>query len=273
MSFHEMFRDLPPGAGAQAAGLTLGYGGAPARAAFARHGAVRLRCASLLKPLYAWAAHPSFTAGSFSGDTGGAGPDRWRSAAEPAVRVSDNATTLDLWFSAGPRAVLDLLGRRTGVTWVPSPTDPYWFGGVEVTAEEVAAAYGALALAEIGGDPVARTLLTWMRETEQNFGLPGPVAAALGCAADEVAVKCGWANFPDELVLRTHAVAVARSGPRAVLAAALTALPYAHGRETYLERVAAGTPVLDDHETEAGPLLRALITATLTELGFPPVSA
>ncbi|MDF5752269.1 hypothetical protein [Spongiactinospora sp. TRM90649] len=261
MSFDEIFRGLPPGAGAQAAGLTLGYGGAPARSVSARHGPTRLRCASLLKPLYAWAAHPSLGTGPFP-------EERWNATAEPAVRVSDNTATLDLWYSAGPRVILDRLAGRTGVNWVPSSADPHWFGGVEVTAEEVVTAYGALALAEIGSDLAATALLTWMRGAEQGFGVPDVVAEAVGAAPGAVAVKCGWAGFADEIALRTHAVAVARSGPRAVVVAALTAVPYIDGRDAYAEGVATGDEMLDVHEAVAGGVLRALAGRTLAELGL-----
>ncbi|MCG5212049.1 hypothetical protein [Streptosporangium sp. KLBMP 9127] len=262
MSFHPLFADLPPGASAQAAGRTLGYGGPPARAAGARSGDLRLRCASLLKPLYGWAA--AHCHGPYAAD-----PAKWRADAEPAVLRSDNPATLRLWWSAGPQAILGTLRERTGVTWQVSGADPTWFGGVEAAADEVVTAYGALALAAAGGDPAAEATLSWMRQAEHTFAIAETVAAGLGRAAAEVGVKCGWYGRPDEAGLRTHAVAVAPSGDGIAVVAALTAMPYPDEgeRAAYRSMVAGGEPVVGEHERLAGELLRGLIATTVAELG------
>jgi hypothetical protein len=255
VAFDELLRDLREGASAQAAGIRRGYGGPPARAVSVRSGLARLRCASLLKPLYAWvsAAHI---------------PDaeRWRRHAEPAVVISSNADTLNLWLAVGPRVILDDIYQRTGVVWAPPNGDPSRFGSVEVAADEVAIAYAALAQTAAAGDPVAATVLDWMREVtgQQAFG----AREALG--SPEAGVKCGWYGAPDETCLRTHAVAVLpRGGTRATVVVGMTAQPYTDPgeRENYQARVTEGLPVEGEHEKVAGELLRGLMRTTLTELG------
>lgn len=254
MSFDELFAGLKNGASAQAAGLALGHGGAPPRAVSVRYGSARLRCASLLKPLYAWATARH--------------ADAWREYAEPAVRVSSNADTLRLWLGMGPLPILEAIRARTGVAWTPSPSDPAWFGSVEVAADEVVTAYAALAQAGAMGEPVAAQLLSWMREVpdDQAFGLRDVLPG-------NVAIKCGWYGGADETCLRTHAVAVLRgSGTSVTVLAALTAQPYLDekDRTTYRANLATGAAVVDQHEKVAGPLLRGLMATTLLELGGPP---
>lgn len=255
MAFDELLRDLQEGASAQAAGIRRGYGGPPARAVSVRSGLARLRCASLLKPLYAWVAAAHI-------------PDaeRWRRHAEPAVVVSSNADTLNLWLAVGPRVILDDIYQRTGVVWAPPNGDPSRFGSVEVAADEVATAYAALAQAAAAGDPVAGTVLGWMREVsgQQAFG------AREALSSPEAGVKCGWYGAPDETCLRTHAVAVLpRGGTRATVVVGMTAQPYTDPgeREIYQARAAEGLPVEDEHEKVAGELLRGLMLTTLMELG------
>ncbi|SDK91191.1 hypothetical protein SAMN05421869_12057 [Nonomuraea jiangxiensis] len=253
--FNELLDGLDPSASVQAAGIRRGYGGPPARAVNVRSGLARLRCASLLKPLYAWVSAARIP-----------DADRWRRHAEPAVVVSSNTDTLSLWLAVGPRVILDDLHHRTGVAWAPPNGDPSRFGSVEVAAEEVATAYTVLAQAAAAGDPVAGTVLEWMRQVgaAQAFG----VREAIG--SPPAAIKCGWYGAPDETCLRTHAVAVLpRGGTRATVVVGMTALPYTdpRERETYQEKIATGLSVEAEHEKVAGTLLRGLMTTTLTELG------
>ncbi|MFG1705188.1 hypothetical protein ACFLIM_18530 [Nonomuraea sp. M3C6] len=258
MGFNELLKDLDHSASAQAAGIRRGYGGPPARTVCVRSGLARLRCASLLKPLYAWvsAAHIPDA-------------DRWRRHAEPAVVISSNADTLNLWLAVGPRVILDDLRQRTGVAWSPPNGDPSRFGSVEVAADEVATAYAVLAQAAAAGDPVAGTILEWMRQvgTSQAFG------AREALKSPEAGVKCGWYGAPDETCLRTHAVAVLpRGGTRATVVVGMTALPYTDLRERgiYQDKVAKGLSVEAEHEKVAGALLRGLLTTALAELGHSP---
>ncbi|MGW3350386.1 hypothetical protein ACWDA3_44400 [Nonomuraea rubra] len=255
MGFNELLDDLDHSATAQAAGIRRGYGGPPARAVSFTAGMTRLRCASLLKPLYAWVSAARIP-----------DADRWRRHAEPAVVISSNSDTLSLWLAVGPRVILDDLRDRTGVAWALPNGDPSRFGSVEVTAGEVSAAYAVLAQSAVAGDPVAGTVLEWMGQVAepQAFG----AREALGWP--ESAVKCGWYGAPDETVLRTHAVAVQpRGGTRVNVIVAMTALPYTdpHERDVYRERVGKGLPVEAEHEKVSGTLLRGLMTTTQEELG------
>jgi hypothetical protein len=249
----EVLAGLPEGASAQVAGEVFGspqYGGAPLRAVAARRGAVRLRCASVLKPLVVWAA------GGGRADDG-----------EQAIRSSDNAATSRIWHAGPPVRLLDRLAGATGVRWRQAGADPGSFGGVEVSATELVTAYGALARAA-AGDPVAARVMGWMGAVlpEQAFGVPDAVADTLGVPAASVAVKAGWIGSPDETVLRTHAVAVAERGGETVVVAALTALPYPTHRKRYQQDLRAGRPVVAVHEALAGPLLRDLLAAACRDL-------
>ncbi|MFI7702363.1 hypothetical protein [Nonomuraea sp. NPDC049480] len=255
MAFNDLLDDLDHSASAQAAGIRRGYGGPPARTVGVRYGLARLRCASLLKPLYAWVTADRIP-----------DADRWRRHAEPAVVISSNADTLNLWLAVGPGVILDDIRQRTGVAWSPPNGDPSRFGSVEVAAEEVATAYAALAQSAAAGDPAAATILEWMRQVgaEQAFG----ARDVLG--SPDAGIKCGWYGAPDETCLRTHAVAVLpRGGTRVAVVVGMTALPYTGGREreVYRERVAKGLSVEQEHEKLAGGLLRDLMATTLAELG------
>ncbi|MGV9304438.1 hypothetical protein ACWDLG_13800 [Nonomuraea sp. NPDC003727] len=257
-SFAAALRDLRPGASAQAAAITRGVSGpaatVPSRTITLTHGLERLRCASLLKPLYCWAAAAHVTDQGF-----------WRAHAEPAVVTSSNSDTRALWLAVGPAVILSEIHRRTGATWTQGNGDPSRFGSVEVAAAEVATAYTALAQAALAGDPVAAEVLSWMREVpgRQAFG----VREAL--AVPDAAVKCGWYGGADESWLRTHAVAVIpRGGTGVTVVVGLTAQLYTDEleRELYHARVAQGLPVEAEHERACGPLLRALMSTAHNEV-------
>jgi hypothetical protein len=248
---------LPDDASAQVAGEAFGapqYGGPPLRATAARRGAVRLRCASVLKPLVVWAA----------------GTDAPATDGEQAIRYSDNAATNRIWLGGPPPRILDRIADATGVRWPRAGADPSWFGGVEVSAAELVTAYGTLARAA-AGDPAASRVLGWMRAVapEQTFGVPDAVATVLGVEPSAVAVKAGWFGRPDETALRTHVVAVAEREGEILVVAALSALPLPDpaARDRYRQDVRAGRPVVDAHEQLAGPLLRGLLQAACQDLG------
>lgn len=265
----EVLRELPAGTSAQVSAEAFGtpqYGGPPPRSAGARVGAHRLRCASLLKPLFVWAA--AHAADAYRGE-----PARWAVDGESAVTLSDNAATNRIWLGGPPRRILDWLADATGVRWRPPGSDPRWFGGVEVTSAEVVTAYGTLAAAA-PGDPAAATVLGWMRAvpTDQAMGAPTAMAEAAGVDSARVAVKAGWFGHTDEAWLRTHVVAIAEreAGGHAetLVVAAMSALPYpdADTRTRYRGDLAAGTPLNAQHDRLAGPLLRALVGTAAQEL-------
>lgn len=250
-----MLSGLQSGASAQVAGVSRGYGSPAHRTIGAGSGVARMRCASLLKPLYAWAA------AEHVGDAG-----FWREHAEPAVLVSSNTDTIALWLSVGPGVLLDTLARRTGVRWSPPNGDPSRFGSVEVSAVEVVQVYAVFAQAALAGDRTAETVLSWMGEVpaDQTYG----AREAIG--APGAGVKCGWFGGADEICLRTHAVAVVPGkGADVRVVAALTAQPYPdeREREIYRARVAEGLPVESEHDRVGGALLRGLLSTAYSELG------
>ncbi|GAA2683102.1 hypothetical protein [Nonomuraea recticatena] len=254
-SFAESLRDLRQGGSAQAAAITRGASGPPPRAVSVVHGLDRLRCASLLKPLYCWAAAAHVADQGF-----------WRHHAEPAVITSSNSDTRALWMAVGPRVILAELRRRCGVSWRPANGDPSRFGSVEVAAAEVADAYAALSQSALAGDPVAADVLSWMREVpaDQAFGVRDVLRVP------EAAIKCGWYGGADESWLRTHAVVVIpRGGVGVTVVVGMTAQLYTdeRQREIYHARVAEGLPVEAEHERVGGPLLRGLMTRALAETG------
>ncbi len=257
MSAAEALAALPADASAQVAGEVFGtpqYGGPPLRATAARRGAVRLRCASVLKPLLVWAA-------GAEGDGDGDDND-----GEQAIRHSDNAATNRIWHGGTPPRILDRLAAATGVRWQLPGADPTWFGGIEVSATEVVTAYGALARAAVG-DPAAARVLDWMRGVapEQAFGVPEVVGAALGVDPAAVAVKAGWFGHADETAVRTHVVAVVERDGETTVVAALSALAHPE-RDRYRRDLVGGRPIVYEHERLAGPLLRDLVDVTCRDL-------
>jgi hypothetical protein len=206
-----------------------------------------LRCASVLKPLYFWAA------AQLPGP--GRDPQQWAALAEPAVRLSANDPTVRIWEGCGADALLDTIAGLTGVRWTSDPTGRRTFGRVLVQAEEVARAYAALAAAAATDADVAERLLGWMREVppEQTLGARTAAAGVLGVSPGDVGVKCGWFTDEDETVLRTHAVTVTRlAGGQVRGTAVLTALPLgAAERTAYRTLYVEGPEVLPVHHDRA----------------------
>jgi hypothetical protein len=203
----------------------------------------RVRCASLLKPLYFWAAS---TLLAFRDDL-----DGWAKLAEPAVTVSANDPTVAIWESCGPDALLDSIARLTGVQLHSDPSAERSFGRVLVQADEVARAYGALAVAARSDRDVALRLCTWMRQLpeRQTFGARAAAAHQLGVSPEEVGVKSGWYIDTDETALRTHAVTVTVTADgTAHGTAVLTALPISDAvRAGYATTYVQGEEVLPIH--------------------------
>lgn len=171
-----------------------------------------LRCASLLKPFFAWV---------------GQGHVRDRHA---MLTRSDNAATNRfLAESGGLESVLAQIAHRTGVEWAPAST----WGGVLVTAAEVAAAAQALVADKAGVREVVRDMVS--SERAQRFGTDEVWAALTGQQEHQLAVKTGWDLHEDETRLRTHTLIV---GPtRSVVV--LTAVPVTLAQRTHWRRLMA----------------------------------
>ncbi len=218
-----------------------------------------VRCASVLKPLYFWAAA---SVPECSG-----GPAAWARLAEPAVTRSANEPTVALWERCGADLLLDGIARLTGVRWRPDPVAAQTFGRVLVTADGVARAYAALAVAARADDPVAARLLAWMRAVpeRQTFGARAAAAERLMVAPEDVAVKTGWFIDADETALRTHAVTIALASDGTVRGTSvLTALPVSEAvrirhAATYLH----GDEVLPIHWEHAAETISRTTAALL----------
>ncbi len=218
-----------------------------------------IRCASLLKPLYFWAAA---TLPGLSDDR-----ETWARLAEPAVTVSANDPTVSLWNSCGPDALLDGIARLTGQRWSSDPTADRTFGRVMVCADGVARAYAALAVAARADNAVAGRLLAWMRRVpdRQTFGARVAAVERLAAAPPDVAVKAGWFVDADETALRTHAVTVTVAPDGTVHGTAvLTAIPVSAAvRAGYAATYVHGEEVLPIHWEHAAETVGRTTAALL----------
>ncbi len=221
--------------------------------------APRVRCASVLKPLYFWAAS---TLPAFRDDT-----DGWAELAEPAVTVSANDPTVAIWQSCGPDALLDAIAALTGVQWTSDPSAERSFGRVLVRADEVARAYAALAVSAWSAETVPGRLLGWMRAVpdRQTFGARTAAAQALGVGPTDVGVKTGWYVDADETALRTHAVTVTVTADGTARGTAvLTALPVSETvRAEYATTYVHGEEVLPIHWDVAAETISRTTAALL----------
>lgn len=167
----------------------------------------RVRAASVVKPLLAWAA----SWGPLAGD--GA---LWEVIARRSVMLSDNEATAALWSRGGHEGLLAALNDRLGLAWQVEGDGEHPSLRVVVTAGELAHAYTALASDETtAGSHVRR----WMREVPANltFGVRRVACDTLGVGEEAVAVKCGW--FGGE---RAHAVVLVETHGGVVAAAVTT---------------------------------------------------
>lgn len=205
--------------------------------------APRVRAASMAKPLLFWAAA---SVEPFANDQ-----TTWEALARPAVTVSDNGATAELWSRAGEGPLLASIERLTGVTWRTDADGEHEALRLLVTAEEVASVYSAFTRDR---GEAARQLRTWMREVpeEQTFGLRDVAAATLGIPPTAVGVKCGW--FGGE---RAHAAVVADVDD-AVLGVVVTTTrpPDAATRRACARAAGSTTELVAIHEELAGSSIR-----------------
>ena len=160
----------------------------------------RLRCASLLKPLYSWSAiklNPFEKA-----------PESWANLAQKAITVSSNTATTEMWEKCGADNIIGNLMTMTGMLWAYSP-GYYGWGSVAINALDVAKAYCALLQAK---DPEAAQILSWMTEVDnkQTFGIKSMPQKALKLDSSSIASKAGWYVDEKELRLRTHLVFICK---------------------------------------------------------------
>jgi hypothetical protein len=201
--------------------------------------AARVRGASVVKPLLFWAGAPALDLAA------------WEVLARPAVSVSDNDATAELWSLVGGERLLAAVRDRTGVGWRTGPGGEHPSLRVLVTAGELARAYAAFAA---DGGAAAVRLRDWMRAVPavQAFGLREVAGDLLGVVAASVGVKCGWFG-----VERAHAVALVEQPGRTVGAAVTTFRPRdAASRAASAASRGSEARLLEAHDRFAGPALR-----------------
>lgn len=205
-----------------------------------------LTSASILKPLYAWAA--------------GASADDVRVRASVEWSSNDDTTAV-VEEGGGLAAVLARLEDLSGVHLEPAPT----WGAVLVTATQVAQAYAALS-----ADEEAAGIVALMRRSRrgQRFGCDEAWGRLTGEDPSTLAVKTGW-YLREDGVLRTHVVVLGGRGGGVVL----TGVPLGEAERSDWEgRHAALGPegVLPLHEEHARRLLHAGLALAAKTLDAAP---
>ena len=206
--------------------------------------AAPVRAASVVKPLLAWAAswgRPHVTDDAL-----------WEARARPAVTLSDNEATAELWSRSGGEELLASLNDRLGTAWRVEGDGEHPSLRVVVTAGELARAYTALAS---DGTAAASRVRRWMREvpTEQTFGVRRVACDTLGVGEGAVGVKAGW--FGGE---RAHVVVLVETHEGTVGAAVTTRRPPGAAARAAV-RDAMGDPMAlaAAHDVIAGEDIRA----------------
>ena len=210
------------------------------------------RSASVIKPLLFWAAAGDYT------------PYEWIALAEPAVVVSANDPTRELWHVVGGGELVERINRRCSTRMEIDPTRQT-FGGVLLDCGDLAKGYMAMAMASRNSAAPAR-LIEWMRMTEQDLGVTDAVAEALGVGPERVAIKAGWFCDEDHETLRTHLVAMDVSDEHVRGAAVMTRVPY-EDAASYLDAYEAGTEVLSIHERLVSGAIRDTLVSAIGALG------
>ncbi|HEX2848958.1 MAG TPA: serine hydrolase [Acidimicrobiales bacterium] len=214
--------------------------------------ALPVRAASVIKPLLAWVA----------GDMAIAVRDdhAWRALSARAVTISDNAATAELWARYGAEELLASLNRRIGTDWMIDGDGEHPALRIMVTAGGLARAFAALASDRTD---VGREVRQWMRDVppEQTFGVRRVAGDALGVAACEVGVKCGW--FGGE---RAHAVVLVETASGTVGSAVITSTaPDEATRASLHAAIGDDMKLAAVHDALAGAQIRAATRRALLE--------
>lgn len=218
--------------------------------------APRVRSASLLKPLLAWVA----------ASWGPLATDRasWEVVARPAVTISDNDATADLWSRSGEERLLGALNDRVGMDWQIDGAGEHPSLRVMVTAAEVAHAYAVLASDD---SDAGREVRAWMCEipTGQTFDLRRAACEMLRVDPGAVGVKCGW--FGGE---RAHAAVLVDTEDRTVGAVVTTnRAPSAATRAAVRDETGHGMKLAAAHDNLVGEEIRAAIRRALVAASEP----
>jgi hypothetical protein len=176
----------------------------------------------------------------------------WAALAQPAVTVSDNDATAELWSRVGGRQLLTSIKHRTGVAWKVDHDGEDAALRLLITADELAQAYAVFAA---DSSDVAVQLRAWMRAVPpaQTFGVREVACDILGVSAAEIAVKCGWFG-----VERAHAVTIVELHGR-TLGSAVTAFRPQGATNRAMHDAARGSDakMIAAHDEAFGSFVRA----------------
>lgn len=201
----------------------------------------RFFSASLLKPVYAWIAGPSY-----------------RDLAEAAIRTSSNTAT-DLLIERILYRHSTLTAAITKITQVNLNPASTW-GRFSITAAETVRIYSALNLAAEEDDWAQQILLYMTRiYPDQRFAIDTVVEEE---TQKPVALKTGWDLSPTK-ELSTHAVCLVDGKIGVVLSSTSSdAVLVEKWERTFTTEGPSG--VLPLHEYHAGPILRERMRSLFT---------
>jgi hypothetical protein len=187
---------------------------------------MKVRCASVLKPLYGWVAGP------------------WaRPAVEPSIVLSDNHSTDEVIHKIGGLpAALEGIAHLTGVRWEVAPT----WGQVLVNDVSLKVTYHRLADAKSKWAKEIRELMTDVVPS-QRFGVP-----------EGIPMKAGWDLDEGSEQLLTHVVAIDGNRTRVAVTSVHVTTDQ---REEWFDTLAVSGPegVIHIHEELAGDQIRELL--------------
>lgn len=225
-----------------------------------RQSSHRFRCASLLKPLYMWAASHMTP---YIEDR-----ERWQDLAAKAIAISSNEATQTVWEDCGSDEIIAKIQALTGVRLKSDIKNASW-GSLFVTAEEVAQAYGSM-IVQNKLDSRVFHILDYMTQVpeSQTFGLRHVVMEQLGVAESAIGIKCGWYIDEDSAHLRTHAVILINLTLEITVGVIILSATKINPDiiRHYLEAYASGDEIIDVHERYSGATLRSEAKLVLESL-------
>lgn len=218
------------------------------------------KSASLLKPLYAWAAYDLFQKDD--------NLDQWSILARPSIVYSDNATTTEIWNKYSDKKIFDELARKTDENWQYMDGYQTW-GSIEIDAHKVCRAYAKLM---ISSEASARQVFDWMKEVDdvQAFGMKSLLEKRLMIDQANIAAKAGWFVDEAEARLRTHIILIAEIEPSRLIGLTVLSTKQVSRSfiEGYLNRYNHGQEVLSLHTDLITEEIEAEVSTLLIEAMF-----
>lgn len=165
-------------------------------AIFGNDSARKLRCASVLKPIYVWAytdlKSPLNIKDSY--------------LAKRAIIKSSDVAMSHLWQKAGGKPIVEKIYELTGVNLT---IDKGTWGSVLINSYQLSQLYAALCLDD---SHVSNIILSMMSKTPDKltFGIKNLIIKQTGKTPS---IKAGWYMSDDEDFLRTHIVSMIKTSP------------------------------------------------------------